>query len=278
MKKIVSTFMLCCLWCLQAAAQPSNNNASYNTLHDISYTTKSDRYAQERLKLDVHYPENAGHDCPVVIWFHGGGLTQGNKEIPAKLKNKGMVIVGVNYRLLPKVTVDSTLDDCAEAVAWVVHNIGQYNGSNKKLFIAGHSAGGYITLMLALDKQWLTRYGIDADSVAGYIPFSGQAISHFAYRKMQGIPNLQPVIDRYAPLYWVRKECPPLVLITGDRNMELYGRYEENAYLWRMMKLTGNTSTELYEIGGHGHVAMMDAAFHILENTVCKILGLPFKP
>ena len=60
----------------------------YQMKTDISYTTKTDKYAQERLKLDVYYPENR-KGCPVIVWFHGGGLEAGNKEIPAQLKEKG---------------------------------------------------------------------------------------------------------------------------------------------------------------------------------------------
>ena len=63
---------------------------NYKTVSNISYTSKSDAYAQERLKLDVYFPENQ-QDCPVIVWFHGGGLEVGNKEIPQRLKNKGYV-------------------------------------------------------------------------------------------------------------------------------------------------------------------------------------------
>ena len=81
---------------------------TYQQVNDISYTKKSDAYAQERLKLDVYYPEGMT-DCPVVVWFHGGGLEGGNKEIPQQLMQKGWVVIGVNYRLLPKVTIDELL-------------------------------------------------------------------------------------------------------------------------------------------------------------------------
>lgn len=245
---------------------------AYKTKSDISYTKKTDSYAKERLKLDVYYPEGKT-GCPVVIWFHGGGLTDGSKQVPQSLKDKGMVVVAVNYRLLPKVTVDKCLDDCAEAVAWVYANAAKYGGDTSKIFVSGHSAGGYITMMLGLDKHWLAHYGIDSNSIAALIPFSGQAISHFSYRQMKGIGNLQPIIDEYAPLYWVRKDCPPMTLITGDREYELFGRYEENALLLRYMKLAGNTTTELYEIGGHGHGAMVEPSFHILLNVINKTLG-----
>ena len=35
--------------------------------------------------------------------------------------------------------------------------------------------------------------------------------------------------------------------------MELYGPYEENAYLARIMKLVGHKNTTLYELQGYNH-------------------------
>lgn len=250
---------------------------SYKQYNDICYTAKTDTYSQERLKLDIYYREEA-KNLPVVVWFHGGGLEQGEKEIPWKLKEKGMVVVGVNYRLLPKVAVRETLDDAAEAVAWVFKNIEKYGGDTKKIVVAGHSAGGYLAMLLCLNKEWLQTYGIDSNSVWLYAPFSGQAITHYNVRKMQGIPPLQPTIDEYAPLYWVRSDCPPLILICGDRELELYGRYDENQYLARMMKLAGHQQTYLYELGGYGHGGMVEPGFHILETHIRRMLGEKVDP
>lgn len=244
---------------------------NYKTVCDISYTAKDDAYSKERLKLDVYYPEGMGQ-CPVIVWFHGGGLEAGNKEIPEQLKGKGYVVVGVNYRLLPKVTIDKTLDDAAEAVAWVFKHITEYGGSKQKIVVTGHSAGGYLGMLLCLNKAWLARYDVNADDILMYVPFSGQAVTHYNVRKMQGLQPLQVTIDEYAPIYWVRNDCPPLVLICGDRELELFGRYDENQYLARMMKLVGHNETYLYEIGGHDHGAMVGPSFHILEAHIKKVL------
>ena len=249
----------------------------YRQDNDICYTHKTDAYSLERLKLDIYHPAGMA-DCPVVIWFHGGGLEGGNKEIPAQLKEKGLVVVGANYRLLPRVTVKETLDDAAEAVAWVFKHISEYGGDPGKIVVTGHSAGGYLSMMLCLDKSWLKNYDVDADSVMMYAPFSGQAITHFNVRKMQGIEPLQATIDEFAPLYWVRGDCPPLVLICGDRELELFGRYDENQYLARMMKLAGHQHTHLYEIDGHGHSGMVGPGFHILETHLRQMLGQPVNP
>lgn len=205
---IFMTFMV-----LNVNAQKSISSDEVIT-SNIQYKNGKDTYIKERCKLDICYDKRK-KNSPVVVWYHGGGLTSGQKEIPELLKKQGFVVVSVNYRLLPKVKTDECLDDCAAALAWVFQNISQYGGDAKKIFVSGHSAGGYITTMLGLDKTWLSRYGVDANNIAGLIPFSGQMISHFAYRKMNGIDNLQPTIDKYAPLYHVRKDAAPLVLITA---------------------------------------------------------------
>ena len=133
---------------------PAITMAQYKQENDIPYTESSDAYAQERCKLDVYYPTEL-KDAPVVVWFHGGGIEGGNKHIDPQLKNSGLVVVAANYRLLPKAPIDDILDDAAAAVAWTYKNIEKYNGSRRKIFVAGHSAGGYLLDMIGLDKRWL---------------------------------------------------------------------------------------------------------------------------
>ena len=185
--------------------------------------------------------------------------------------DKGYGVIGVEYRLSPKATAPSYIEDAAAAVAWVFNNIAKYGGSRNLIFISGHSAGGYLGMMITLDKSWLAKYHIDPNSIAALIPFSGQAITHFTIRKEQGIKNTQPIVDKYAPLFFVRADAPPMLLITGDREQELLGRYEENAYLQRMMKLTGHTRTTLYELQGFNHGGMAEPAFPLLLKEVAKV-------
>lgn len=244
---------------------------TYRTQTDIPYRTEGDEYARERCRLDIYYPEGMT-DFPTVVWFHGGGLTGGERFLPDELKNAGMAVVAVNYRLLPRAALADCIDDAAAAVAWTFAHIADYGGSTRKVFVAGHSAGGYLTNMIGLDKHWLARYGVDADSIAALVPFSGHAISHFAYREAKGMKTTQPGIDEYAPLYYVRPDAPPLIIISGDREMELLGRYEETAYLWRMMKVNGHRETYLYELDGFDHGTMCSPAFHILKEHVKRII------
>lgn len=229
------------------------SQVKYSELKDIKYYENSDdSYVIEKCKLDIYYPKDV-QGYKTVVWFHGGGLVEGEKEIPERLKNNGFAIIGVGYRLTPKVKGEVCIEDAAAAVAWVYKNITKYGGDTNKIYLSGFSAGGYLTLMLGLDKNWLGKYNIDNDKLAGLIPFSGQCVTHFTIRKEMGIPELTPIIDKFAPLFYVRANTAPILLLTGDRELELLGRYEENAYLLRMLKLSGNKNCVHYEFDGYGH-------------------------
>lgn len=244
--------------------------AQYARQNDITYVERADKYAQERCKLDVYYPTEM-KDVPVVVWFHGGGIEGGNKFIDSEMLESGMVVIAANYRLLPKATIDEVLDDAAAAVAWAFENAEKYNGSKKKIFVAGHSAGGYLLDMIGLDKKWLEKYGVDADDIAGLFPFSGQVITHYNIRKQQGIGPLQATIDEYAPLTYIRKDAPPMIIISADRELELFGRYEEQAYFWRMLKLVGHKDVSIYEMQGYDHGAMPHPAYHVMKEHIKRL-------
>lgn len=245
---------------------------NYRIEENIPYSSSDNEYARERCKLDVYYSPDF-KDKPVVVWFHGGGLTGGEKFIPDQLKNDSLVVVGVNYRLLPNAGIEQIVDDAAAAVAWTFQNIENFGGNPDKIFLSGHSAGGYLISLIGLDKKWLGEYGIDADSLSGLIPYSGQVLTHYAVRDQMGLSPLQPLIDEYAPLAHARNDCAPYIIISGDRNEELFGRYEENAYMWRLMKLINHPYVYIYELDGYNHGDMAVPAHHILKKHIHKILS-----
>ena len=245
--------------------------AEYKYENNISYYISAqhlDDYAKEKCVLDIYYPIQT-QKFPTIIWFHGGGLEGGEKYVPERLKNQGFSIVSVNYRLYPTVKNPVYIEDAAASVAWVFNNIESYGGDPNQIYISGHSAGGYLASMIATDKKWLKTYEIDANKIAGIIPFSGHAITHFTIRKEKAISGKQPIIDEFAPLYHVREDAPSFLLITGDRELELLGRYEENAYFYRMMKVVGHKDIDLYELKGYGH-DMREPGYPLLVDYILK--------
>lgn len=271
MKKITS--LLIALTCIvNLSAQESKYTTEENIQYYDKATNASDSYINSRCVLDFYYPKGV-KNFATIVWFHGGGLTGGQKEIPEALKNQGVAVIGVNYRLYPKIKAPTYIEDAAAAVSWAFKNVKKYGGDPSLIFVSGHSAGGYLASMIGLDKGYLKKYDIDANDIAGLIPFSGHTITHFTVREERGIPGTQAIVDSLAPLYHVRADAPPLLLITGDRELEMLGRYEENAYLMRMMKVAGHKETVLFEMDGYGH-NMTHPAFPLLLNEVRRIVKL----
>ena len=242
-----------------AFSEDSSN--AYNTLRDVSYysesTIETDEYIAERCKLDLYYPVDS-EKFPTVVWFHGGGLRSGDRYVPRELQERQIAVVAVDYRLFPRAHCPAYLNDAAAAVAWTMNHIEQYGGDPSLVFVSGHSAGAYLASMIGLDKQYLNQHNVDANDIAAYIPLSGHTITHFTIREERGIDENTPVLDAFAPLAHIRADAPPFFLVTGDRELELWGRYEENAYFQRMMKNGGHKNTSLDELQGFDHGAMVE--------------------
>ena len=270
MKTMIKNICLLFFVCITLFAK-AQNSSNYEVIRNVPYYPQSIRdtnsYIKEQCLLDIYKPIGKTN-TPVIVWFHGGGLTGGTKDIPKELLDYGYLIVSVEYRLSPKVKAPAYIEDAAASTAWVFKNIEKYNGNLKQIFLSGHSAGGYLDLMIGLENKWLAKYNINTSSLAGLIPLSPQVISHYTIRDENNISKYQPLIDTYAPLYHIKKETPPIVLITGDRERELLGRYEENAYFFRMMKVIENPRIKLFELQGFDHGEMVKPGIPLLMREI----------
>ena len=262
MKRLLLIFALAL-----AAAPTFADSIEYKTVVNVPYLEdRGDDYQNERCKLDIYFPEGMT-DFPTVVFFHGGGLTGGEKYIPRLLKEWGVAVVAPNYRLFPKAKAPAYIEDAAGAVAWTFRHIGEYGGDPKRIYVCGHSAGGYLTLMLALATRYLEAYGIDADSIKGYVSFSGQTNTHYTIRKEYGADEQTPLIDDYAPLKNVRKLGTQLLLLSGDREMEMLARYTENLHLQEILNAKGN-EVKMYELKGFNHVTMIWPSCSLMSQMI----------
>lgn len=236
-----------------AASKPAK--LEYATENNIAYYADArDEYQKEHCKLDVYYPKGT-KGYPTVVWFHGGGLTAGERYIPGLLKQRGIAVVGVSYRLAPKAQTPSFIEDTAASVAWVLKNIERYGGDPKQVFVAGHSAGAYLAMMIAMDPKWLAAEGLSHRQLAGIVAVSGQLTTHPTIRKLRGEKGerLRPVIDEFAPLNHVSKDLPPICLVTGGRDIEIEARVEENQLMEATLRSLGHTAVEFHEMSGLDH-------------------------
>lgn len=97
-------------------------------------------------------------------------------------------------------------------------------------------------------------------------------MTHFARRSELGLPDTQPLVDDMAPMNHVRADAPPMLILSGDRELEMLGRYEENAYFWRMMRIVGHPDVRLLEFDGYDHGNMPEAGHPVALRYIREML------
>jgi acetyl esterase/lipase len=242
-------------------AQPAVvNEASLEVVRDLAYKPDgTTSYERERCKLDLYLPKGR-QGFATIVWFHGGGLRNGDKagdiaiSFAERFSAAGIAVASVNYRLSPQAKSPAYVEDAAAAVAYVQEQIGRHGGSGELVFVSGHSAGGYLTSMVGMDPRYLQRHGLETDTIAGYMPISGQMITHSTVRAERGIDRSQPIIDSAAPAYHVRADAAPFLCIAGDE--DLPARAEENRYFVAALKAAGHPSVSYHEFPGRNHATI----------------------
>jgi acetyl esterase/lipase len=224
-------------------------------------TAESLDYINARCRLDVYLPtDTALKAYPLIVWFHGGGLTGGNKTAKdeqtaaRRLAAHGVAVVLANYRLTPKVHYPVYLEDAAAAVRWTTDHAVALGADPQRVYVGGFSAGGYLTAMLALDEHYLKD--AQAGSIAGFVAMSGQMTTHFSIRAETGLPKDTIIVNEAAPLAHVRSGIPRLLLAIGDRDWA--ARLEENQLLSAALeKLGKNPPVPLLVVPDRTHATML---------------------
>ena len=251
----------CLRWCiclaLFAFTLPQLFAAEAKITKDIFYKTGDDltAYEKERCKLDLYLPAKPGF--PTLVWYHGGGLKSGEADmeftvkIAQSLVDADIGVVIVHYRFSPKAKYPAYIEDAAASFAWTVRNIEKHGGDARKVFLGGHSAGGYLAAIVGLDAKRLKEFGLGLDKVAGIIPVSGQMMTHYTIREERGLEKYNVIADEAAPIYHVRKDTPPMLVLYADKDMAT--REEENVYFVSTMKAAGNKRVQGVLVQGRDH-------------------------
>ena len=92
---------------------------------------------------------------PTVVFFHGGGWVAGDLEThdrQARLLaiETGAVVVSVDYRRPPETRFPGAFDDGFAAVRDVFSRLVEFGGDDKRVGVAGDSAGGNLAATVAI--------------------------------------------------------------------------------------------------------------------------------
>ncbi len=257
----------CCLVFSTSSAIAQQISATHK---DVAYDDE-----HEAQKLDV-YLAKSERPTPAMIYIHGGGWRAGSKNrVPAWLLSvvqKGeLSVVSVEYRFTDVAPHPAQTNDCIRAVQFVRQNAAKWNIDPRRLGTTGGSAGGHLTLWVALHDD-----AADADSddpverqssrVACAVSFAGPTDwsllselehKHPAYRQLIGSAPGTPAdeLDPKAkidvsPISFVSKDDPPVLQVHGDKDDIVPLKHASK--MNERLKSVGVTS-ELFVVEGANH-------------------------
>lgn len=203
-----------------------------------------------RQKLDVYVPRHALAGAPVVVFFYGGSWNSGSRDdytfVGEALASRGIVAVVADYRLYPQVRYPLFLEDSARAVAWTRTHIREFSGNAQRMYLMGHSSGGYNAAMLALDANLLGAVGMSPKDLRGWIGLAGP----YDFLPIEN-PDVRPVFfwplspPQSQPINHVSRGAPPALLIAASRD-DLVDPARNTAGLARKMREVGLSVQDLY--------------------------------
>ena len=178
--------------------------------------------ATPRLKLDIYAPATRDKEqFAIVVFFYGGGWESGDRSlyrfVGASLAAQGVVTVVPDYRVYPEVRFPAFMDDAAQAVAWAHAHAADFGGDPQRLFLMGHSAGGQIATLLALDGRYLRNAGIEPEAITGVVGLAGP----YDFLPLRD-PTLKTIFGaesdwpRSQPIDFVTRGAPKMLLLAGD--------------------------------------------------------------
>ncbi len=223
--------------------------------------------------LDVYLPVHPEHS-PIVVFFYGGGWDSGDKAsykfVGAALADAGIIAVLPNYTLYPTARFPVFMQDAARAVAWTRDHAAAWGGDPEQLYVAGHSAGAQIALLLALDAEYLEQAGGTTQWLRGAVGLAGP-YDFLPFTEAYLNDLFGPPVDfpHSQPINYVRPDAPPLLLMCGLQDRRV--NPQNTRHLAAAMQAAGGqAATRYFETAGHADLV---AAFSNLRQNRLPVLG-----
>ncbi|HEX2116213.1 MAG TPA: alpha/beta hydrolase [Alphaproteobacteria bacterium] len=190
-------------------------------------------------KLDLIVPPAGGNRrAPLMVFIHGGYWQNLDKRdcaalAPAFVK-AGIAYATINYTLAPVAGLDEIVRQARACLSWLWRNAPLLGCDPDRLFVAGHSAGGHITMMLAA-TEWNRLGGLPHDLLKGAFSISGiYDLEPIRLSYQNPVLKLdEGTVRRNSPI-GLKPVTKRILLTVGEKEPEEFHRQQkEFAAAWR---------------------------------------------
>jgi acetyl esterase/lipase len=237
----------------------------YQIAPNVTYLTATNYES----KLDIYYRRGVTTPQPTVVYYHGGFWAAGAKEGAVMTilpwMEMGWNVVNVEYRLARVAPAPAAVEDCVCALRYLAAQAKTYNIDVSKIVVTGESAGGHLSLAMAMIPE---SAGLDRQCASATpVPKVAAAINWFGITDVNDVidgpnranaamtwfgtlPNREEVARRVSPLTYVRPGLPPILSIHGDADRVV--PYQHAVRLHEALN-KASVPNQLITIPGGGH-------------------------
>ncbi|HEY0457288.1 MAG TPA: alpha/beta hydrolase fold domain-containing protein, partial [Verrucomicrobiae bacterium] len=211
---------------------------------------------ESKHKLDIYAPKGEKLS-PILIFFHGGAWRNGDRSLYSALgyrfAGQGILTIVPSYRLAPKNKHPAQVEDAAAAFAWVMRHGAEFGGDTNRVYVGGHSAGGHISALLALDDKYLKAEGFSPKNIHGVIPMSGVFDLTSIGNSQASVFGKDDIFRKAAsPLFHVTKVAPPFLITCCQWDYPTLSAQARD--FWEALKSAGVTA-KLYFTPRENHIS-----------------------
>jgi acetyl esterase/lipase len=172
-----------------------------------------------RQRFDLYLPKGASTPAPVLLFFYGGAFRAGRKSeyriMGEAFAAKGIIVAVADYRIYPEGRFPDFLNDGAAALAAVHARVAEFGGDPSRIFLAGHSAGAYIAVMMAANPAYVRAANADPSWIRGVIAMAGR-YHEIPLGDATGVEIFGgPARVETRPAAFIDGKRPPMLLLAG---------------------------------------------------------------
>lgn len=254
--------------------------AQIKTYRDLRYYEGTDSHPRKHL-LDLYLPTGI-KAFPLAVFVHGGTWSRGDKDdregvygvLGRRLAERGIGTAVINYRLSPQVRHPEHARDVARAVAWTYRHSERYGWDQKALFLVGHSAGGHLSSLVAVDPRYLGEQNLSPAIIRGIVSLSGiydltatGVTGQFIYEPI--FTTVPEKLKRASPAIQIKTRPAPFLLLYAERDY-LSARFQAQRFEKALTSAGGKVSTHL--IPGRNHINIVAGLMEPGDEVLKKVL------
>lgn len=174
-------------------------------------------------KVRVYREGGGDASRPIFLFVHGGSWRWGDPDdygfVARAIAPEGFVVVLAGYRLEEAGRYPAMLQDTAEAIAWTRANAARLGGDPGRIVLAGHSAGAYNVVQVALEPRWLEASGVPMETIKGVVGLAGP-YDFFPYDSESTRASFGSVGvgAESQPVNHAHADAPPMLLVHGEQD------------------------------------------------------------